>query len=99
MTDVLLRAIASRWVSGDFPGWIEVVVEDAEGRAHRIIEKVSVLVSYELDADSVFPRELWLRGAMEQVGAGGVTITLGAGVETVDGLRRLTVQADDVRWL
>lgn len=99
MTDGLLRATALRWTSDDFPGWVEVVVEDAGGRAHHIVERLPVLTVHELSADSVFPVEIWLRGEMEGPDAEEVTLTLDHGVETVAGLRRLTVLTQNVRWL
>jgi hypothetical protein len=34
-----LRCRAVRWVSDDFPGWVEVEFVDAFGRAHRIVDK------------------------------------------------------------
>jgi hypothetical protein len=36
---VKLRALAVRWHSDDFPGWVEVFVRDAHGQDHRIVEK------------------------------------------------------------
>lgn len=91
VTDLLVRATALKWTSDDFPGWVEVVVDDWKGQAHHIVEKVPVLTMYELSADSVFPVELWLRGQIEEADAQKVTLALDAGVETVDGLQRLTV--------
>jgi hypothetical protein len=43
--------------------------------------------------------ELWLRGQAEQVGGPDTTVVLDAEVETVDGLRRITVPTESVRWL
>jgi len=98
MTDLRVRATALRMTDDHFPGWIEVVVEDAEGRTHHIVEKVPVLTEDELRADSVFPVELWLDGQMEEADVQKVTLTLDYGVETVDGLGRLTVRTQDVHW-
>ena len=98
MTDLRVRATALRMTDDHFLGWIEVVVEDAEGRSHHIVEKVPVLTEDDLRADSVFPVELWLSGHIEHADSQKVTLTLDSGVETVDGLGRLTVRTQDVRW-
>ena len=99
VTGLLVRATALRWESDDFPGWIEVVVGDSWGRVHHIVEKVPVLTVNEVSANSAFPLELWLRGQVEEADEETVTFRLDDGVETVDGLRRLTVPTNDVRWL
>lgn len=98
MTDLQVRATALRMADGHFPGWIEVVVEDAEGRSHHIVEKVPALTDGALPTDLVFPLELWLSAQMEETDGQKVTVALDWGVATVDGLGRLTVRTQDVCW-
>ena len=39
-----VRATATRWLSDDFPGFVEIVFADARGVRHTIHEKVPVRV-------------------------------------------------------
>jgi len=48
MTDVIVRGTATRWVDDAVPGWIEVSLKAADGRTHRVIEKVPVLTELPL---------------------------------------------------
>ena len=89
-----------RWVDDAFPGWIEVSVRSADGRTHRVIEKVPVLTDLPLTVDSEFPHELWLRGGTSsRVGQITADVTFAYDVTTTDGLRGLTVETNDVVWL
>lgn len=99
MTDVIVRATATRWEADDFPGWIEVVVVDADGHEHLVVEKVPVLsTGNEFTAATNYPVELWMRATMDAIDEERVTITFASNVETVDGISTLNVSADDVRW-
>ncbi len=98
VTDVLVRATAVRWACDDVPGWIEVVVRDENGTGHHIVEKQPVLMKSELSPDTDFPVELWLNARARDVSGETVDVVLDCGVETVEGLRRLSVPSRNVRW-
>lgn len=99
MTDVIVRGKATRWFADDQPGWIEVSLIDADGREHRIIEKVPVLTSLAVTAASSFPLELWIRADADQVDGPRVHVTFAAAVETTAGLTGVDTCAEDVVWL
>lgn len=99
MTDVIVRATALRWESDEYPGWIEVAVQDSAARTHHIVEKVPVLTRADITAASVFPAEIWLSATYERIAGGNVIVRLGEGVETTEGLYELAVGTDNVRWL
>ena len=44
-----------RFVDSHQPGWVECVFVDAACRSHGIIEKVPVVTTKDLDADSKYP--------------------------------------------
>ncbi|WP_230415450.1 hypothetical protein [Micromonospora tarapacensis] len=91
MTDVIVRATALDWASDEFPGWLEVDVVDANGQAHRIVEKVPVLTTDELTIATPLPIEIWIVADVQHVDCGQVGITLRYGTETRGGLRSLTL--------
>ena len=99
MTDVIVRGTALRWESDEFPGWVEVVVADAAGRSHHIIEKVPVLTTGDITAASVFPGELWLSATYKRMDGDDVIVHFVEGVTTTEGRDELVVAAADVRWL
>ena len=45
-----------RFVDDHQPGWVECEFVDAEGHSHTIIEKVPVVTSEDLDAESRYPK-------------------------------------------
>ena len=96
---IRVRARVVGWVSDDFPGWLEVIVRDAGGEDHHIVDKVPVLTSRPIGPGSTLPPELWLQADMIQVTAHQVEIALGWDIETVGGRRVLTVSVDDVIWI
>jgi hypothetical protein len=96
---VVLRATALGWDSQDFPGWLRVVVADAAGRSHVIVEKAPVLTTSDVAGSAVFPSQLWLRGGYQRMEGTAVVVRLAHGVETTDGVAELTVSHEDVRWL
>lgn len=100
MTDVIVRATATRWASDDHPGWIDIEVIDANGQNHRVVEKVPVISSAdEFTSSTAYPVELWVEATADEVMGDRVAIKFGSSVETVAGLSKLTVAAEDVRWL
>jgi hypothetical protein len=54
MPDLMVRIV--RFVDRDFPGWVECEFVDAEGRRHSIIEKVPIVTTEDLGADSEYPK-------------------------------------------
>jgi hypothetical protein len=99
MADVIVRATAARWASDDFPGWIEFQVVDAEGRSHRVVEKVPVLTTNPITAASDFPFELWLRATCDYVERESAVIRFTDGVTTTEGLDQLRMDLNAIRWL
>lgn len=99
MTHVIVRATAMRWADDHFPGWIEVDLVDAEGRTHRIVEKVPVLAKAGITAASTFPFELWIQAEFERMNGGSALVRFAHGVETTDGLHLIEMDRHDVRWL
>lgn len=99
MAEVIVRGTATRWVDDAVPGWVEVVVKAADGRTHRVIEKVPVLTDTALSAASEFPSELWLRGTSGRVDQDTADVTLAHDVLTTEGLGSLTFSTSDVVWL
>jgi hypothetical protein len=45
-----------RYVSDDFPGWVECAMQDAAGQTHLFIEKVPVVTSENLTVESSYPQ-------------------------------------------
>ncbi|MDQ0372059.1 hypothetical protein [Cellulomonas humilata] len=88
-----------RWASDDFPGWIQAVVLDAHGRRHQIVEKVPVLTSLVITADSSLPIEFWLSAEMESIRGDEVAVSFSHGVATTDGVKELTISSADVLGL
>ncbi|MCA0157191.1 hypothetical protein LB823_13405 [Tsukamurella sp. M9C] len=96
------RVSIVRWHWDGYPGWVEVEVTDADGRTHRISEKVPVLTALDLYPDtpvSDLPTELWIDADLVQAADERVTISLRHGVETVEGLSVLTLPPAAVRHI
>lgn len=90
-----------RWQSDDFPGWVEVSVRDARGRDHRIIEKVPVLTSLPVTADSRFPMPFWIDAEAESIDGDEIVVVLPEGTVTIEGNGSLVVvsaKADQERY-
>ena len=92
-----VRAQAVRWVSDDFPGWVEVRLVDAAGRAWPLVDNVPAFVDDEsLSASADYPVEVALRAvAVATDDAGSVVVRLGHGLEASDGTAQFTVRAED----
>lgn len=99
MTEAIVRAQVLRWVSDDEPGWIEVALVDADGREHRIIEKVPVLTTRSITAASSFPAEFWVRADTGEVNDERVEITFAYAVETTEGRSAVQMRTADIKWL
>jgi hypothetical protein len=91
-----LRASAVCWHSDDFPGWVEICVRDALGQDHRIIEKVPVVTTLDVTADSSFPIGFWIEAEIETVDGASMVVTLPGGMETKEGKRSLSVVPADI---
>ena len=89
-----------RFVDIHQPGWLECEFVDAAGRRHSIIEKVPVLTSESLDADSKYPTlgrvpcEV-LRRCQDEGGRELLCVSTArpADIETKEGLSEFTVPA------
>lgn len=99
MAEVMVRTTAVRWVSDDFPGWIELVIADAEKHLHRVVERVPVLSADDITAASDFPSELWLRAECDLVDEECAVIRFSHGVTTTEGVDQLRMGKDSIRWL
>ena len=53
---VYVRAQILRWVSDDFPGFVECMFADSSGREWSIIEKASAVSGANLRSNSQFPQ-------------------------------------------
>jgi len=53
MASVLIEI--TRFVDDHFPGFVECVLTDAQGRAHAFIEKLPVVTLEHLSSDSEYP--------------------------------------------
>ncbi|MCF0093924.1 hypothetical protein [Micromonospora sp. MH99] len=93
---VKLRASAARWHSDDFPGWVEISVRDALGQDHRVIEKVPVVTTLDVRADSSFPIGFWIEAEIESVDGGSMVVALPCGMATTEGRRSLSVVPADI---
>jgi hypothetical protein len=99
MSDAIVRAKALRLVSDEEPGWIEVSLVDADGKEHRIVEKVPVLTTRNITAASEFPAEFWLEADTGEVADERVEVTFAYAVETTEGRLGVRMRTADVRWL
>jgi hypothetical protein len=99
MADAIVRAQVLRWISSDFPGWIEVGLGDADGQEHRIVEKVRVLTRRGVTAASTFPQEFWIQAETGDVRGERVLVTFADAVETTEGRASVQMRAADVKWL
>jgi hypothetical protein len=93
-----LRVSATHWHSDDFPGWVEISVRDARGQTHRIVEKVPVITTLDITAESAFPIEFWLEAEVESAGGSETVVVLPYGIETTAGKRSLVMESGGVRF-
>jgi hypothetical protein len=89
-----------RFVDDYQPGWVECEFVDADGCRHVIRDKVPVLTSKDLDADSEYPTpgsvpcEV-LKQYQDENGRHLVCVSTDkpVGIETTEGLHEFTLQA------
>lgn len=89
---VYIRAEIVRWISDDFPGFVECRFTDRFGKVWTIIEKVPVLTTADLRSMSAFPQPVLIAGevvAKHRDDAGREVIEISTltpwGLEAVDG--------------
>lgn len=93
-----VRGLATRWLSDDFPGCVEVVLTEASQVDHTIDEKAVVLgVDESLSPASAYPREIWIDAEVLSQDQQTVTVRLAHSVESVDGLTDFDVATELVR--
>jgi hypothetical protein len=87
-----------RFVDGDYPGWVECELVDADGCRHTIIDKVPMLLSGDFDAESKYPIPSALRCEVlkrfqDETGRDLVCVSTARpdGIETTKGETEFTV--------
>ena len=81
-----VRGLATRWLSDDFPGFVEVVLTDASQVEHTIHEKVPVLSDdWSLSPASAYPFVIWIDAEVLGQHQQTVTVRLAHSVESLDG--------------
>lgn len=97
-----LRVLAVRWVSDDFPGWVEVAITDATGRTWSLVEKRPVIEAEGiLTAEAAYPIALELEcdvvaRELDTAGQPTVTVALRHGIEHEECGGRFRVTSDQV---
>jgi len=90
-----IRAEIVRWISDDFPGFVECRFTDRFGREWSFVEKVPVLTKADLRSNSPFPRPGFI--ACQIISCGHdesgrdiveVTTATPSGIEATDGTTR-----------
>lgn len=82
-----LRALAVRWVTDDFPGFVEVAITDATGRTWSLVEKDPVIGAEGiLTPEAAYPIELELEcdvisSELDTASQPTVTVALRHGIE------------------
>ncbi len=91
------RGVATRWLSDDFPGFLEVVLTDADQVAHVIHDKAPVLGRGEWSSTTDYPREIWIDADVIGEHRNTVTVRLAHSVESLDGRRDFELPTTLVR--
>ncbi len=98
-----LRVAVTRFVDEHQPGFVECEFSDADGRAHRIVEKVPVVSQVDLDSASTYPQPGGVRCevlAQWRDAQGRALLRISTqqpdGVETVAGQSEFVVLADQL---
>ena len=99
-----VRAQIVRWVSDDFPGFVECRFADRFGREWIVVEKLPVLTVADLRSDSQFPQPVLIACevvARRQDGAGretaDVTTKAPWGIKAVDGTTSFQLYAEQLQ--
>src|SRR5580700_8593928 len=95
-----IKGRASRWVSDDFPGWIEFSFRDADGRDWRVVEKEVFFHGNAFTSTSDYPVTALLdcdEMSREARGDGVVTVRVSLrGTDTVEGLADFDLTPDQL---
>lgn len=92
-----VRAEATRWVDDNQPGWVEVVLDDADGNRWVVVEKVPVLGDETLTRHNTYPRTTLVPCEAQPESADGrVAVTLLHGIEAQGGKTTFVVDASSV---
>lgn len=92
-----VRAVATRWLSDDAPGFIEVVLTDAHQIDHIIQEKVPVLSLDQVSSTTAYPREIWIDARLLSREQDMVTVRLAHSVESLDGRTEFEIRLEHLR--
>jgi hypothetical protein len=85
-----LRCEAVAWVDTDWPGWIRVRLDDANGTAWHLVDKVPVF-GMDLEPDAPMPQPLYLLCDVVAEDGDRVVVVPRWSVEAEDGTRRFHV--------
>lgn len=92
-----VRVLATRWLSDDFPGFVEFILTDAAGAEHTFQEKAAVLSQDELSPSGAYPRELWIEAEVLSERSNSVVVRLAFSIESLDGRTDFDVPVELVR--
>lgn len=99
-----IRAQIIRWVSDDFPGFVECRFADRFGREWAVIEKLPVLTDTELRSNSQFPQPALIACevvARQQDDNGreiaNITTLTPSAIETTDGTTSFQLYAEQLQ--
>ena len=84
-----------RFVDGNFPGWVECELTDADGRRHLIRDKVPMFTAELLDAESNYPTmgEMECEVVQRFRDESGQELVRLRGLESVEGISEFIVAA------
>jgi len=92
-----IRAEATRWVDDDQPGWVEIIIVDADGVRWVVVEKVPVLGDDSLTPEATYPRPTLVPCNAEPGDEDGrVVVTLLHDIEAEGGQTRFVVEPSKV---
>ena len=97
-----VKAVALRWASDDFPGWIEIGITDASGTECRFVEKQPVVDARdELTEATSYPVVIEVAcevvsSEVDPAGSSIVTIALDHGIVHEEAGAEFRVHADQV---
>ncbi len=97
-----IRAQAIRWISDDFPGFVECRFSDVWGITHLVHEKVPVVTTLSVDARTLLPVDVLLACELISVRVEGacavVTVTTEKpwAIDSTAGLSRFELAPDQL---
>lgn len=91
------RVLVTRWLSDDFPGFVEFVLTDTDGVEHTFQEKPPVLSAEELSRLDAYPRELWIDADVLSERGGSALIRLAHSVESLERRTDFDVPLESLR--